>query len=258
MIKIKRARADCPASLNKQENEFKEGDYKKPDVKEALLSMQHRKCCYCEIDLDKSGSLMREIEHYIPRTADDFKNQDGHTQWHLANSWKNLLFSCRNCNNKKRNKHPFGNTGGQRLLVDPTENTCDPENEISFILDDGLLAHNIKGKTSLGSTTTKMLGFNVRTELIGGFLKISLKLQKKINDLLLALLNNNVSQIAALKAELSRSMSAHCEFAAFRRAFMARKIQELNRETIPELEIRHNKEIGRIEIDFPQGAEVRS
>lgn len=255
MIKINRE--DCPPYLNKPEQNFRKRDYANTDVKEAILRMQRRKCCYCEIDLDRSGSLMKEVDHYIPRTAEEFQDQAGNPQWHLANSWTNLLFSCRNCNSKKSNKHPFGNTGGQRLLIDPTEATCDPEDNIDFILDDGLLAHNIKGKTSLGGTTTEMLRFNVRTELIGGFFRISLELQNKINDLLLALLDKNDTRIEALKAELSRSMSAHCEFAAFRRAFMAKKIQVLNRETIPYLERRHNKEIDSIEIDFPKGAEVR-
>ncbi len=255
MIRIKRE--DCPDSLNKPNCEFREQDYAKADVKAKLLSIQHNKCCYCEIDLDKSGSLMKEVDHYIPRKAKDFEDKCASIQWHLANNWKNLLFSCRNCNNKKRSKHPFGNTGVSRLLIDPTEDTCDPENEISFILDEGLLAHNINGKTTLGGTTTKMLDFSVRTELIGGFLRISMALQKKINELIVALLDYNVSQIESLKAELSRSMSAHYEFAAFRRAFVDKKIQELNQEIIPKLEKRHNKAIGRIEIDFPQGAEVR-
>ncbi len=254
MIKINRE--NCPDPLNKPDEEFRKQDYAHVDVKNALLRSQHNKCCYCEIDLDRAGSLMKEVDHYIPHTADGFKNSSGITEWHLANNWNNLLFSCRNCNNKKRNKHPFSNSGASRSLIDPTEDTCNPENEIDFILDDGLLAHNINGKTTLGGTTTQMLGFNVRSELIGGFLRISTVLQSKINELIIALINDNVSQIAELKAELSRSMSAHCEFAAFRRAFIDKKIHELNQQIIPKLEKHHNKTIALIEIDFPQGADV--
>ena len=256
MIKIKRG--NCPPSLDKQEKEFRKGDYKKPDVKEALLSMQHRKCCYCEINLDGSGLLMKEIEHYIPRTAEDFKDENGNPQWHLADSWTNLLFSCRNCNNKKRNKHPFDNTGGQRLLIDPTDSNCDPEDYIGFILDDGVWGHDIRGKILLGRTTSEILGFKERVDLYKKFSKIARAIQIKIDELTFALLNGNTSQVKEITNDLPKIMSAHRECAAFRRAFMAKKMQELNREIIPELERRHNKEIDRVEIDFPQGAEVRN
>jgi len=50
--------------------------------------------------------------------------------------------------------------------------------------------------------------------------------------------------------------SAHCEFAAFRRAFTAKVIREINETAIPELESRFRRTFPRVEIPIPRGAEV--
>lgn len=256
VIKIKRG--NCPPSLDKQEKEFRKGDYKKPDVKEALLSMQHRKCCYCEINLDESGLLMKEIEHYIPRSAEDFKDENGNPQWHLANSWTNLLFSCRNCNNKKRNKHPFDSTGGQRLLIDPTDDNCDPEDYIGFILDDGVLGHDFRGEKPLGRTTIEILGFKERVDLFAKYIKIARAIQIKIDELTFALLNGNTSQVKEITNDLPKIMSAHRECAAFQRALINKKIEDLNATILPKLEKQYNKTLSKISIvNPPKGADTR-
>lgn len=254
VIKIKRA--NCPQSLNKAYNAFRKNDYSNNNVKETLLIMQHRKCCYCEVELDKSGPLTKEVEHYIPKSADDFKDASGNTQWHLANSWTNLLFSCRNCNGKKSNQHPFDQCTGERRLIDPTCEDIDPEEHIDFILDEDFMMHNVRGKTPLGQTTSEMLQFAIRSDLFGGFLKVSLKIEGYIGELIIALINGNNVKCNAMKKDLRRMMSAHCEFAAFRRAFISKKIKRLNEEIIPKLEAEYNNAFDRITIDIPQGAEV--
>ncbi len=254
MIKIKRA--SCPQTLKKDEDAFRKNDYSKDDVKKALLEMQHRKCCYCEINLDTLGSSIREVDHYIPKTAANFKNTSGKTQWHLANSWTNLLYSCRNCNSKKSNKHPFDQITSERRFIDPTFEDTNPENDIDFIIEEDFMMHNMRGKTNLGRTTCEMLQFYARSDLFNGFFKVSLGIKININNLIIALINDNTVECEAIKQKLSNAMSAHREFAAFQRAFIAKKIKSLNEVIIPKLEKMHDKSFDKITIVFPKGAEV--
>jgi uncharacterized protein (TIGR02646 family) len=57
--------------------------YKKPDVKAALDNIYHRKCAYCEQEIEQM-----QVEHYRPK----------HIYYWLAFSWDNLLCVCPFCN----------------------------------------------------------------------------------------------------------------------------------------------------------------
>lgn len=67
--------------------------YKYQDIKEALKSLYHGKCAYCET-YDPSP----HVEHYRPKR--------GGYYW-LAYSWDNLIISCSQCNTKKGNQFPI-------------------------------------------------------------------------------------------------------------------------------------------------------
>lgn len=67
--------------------------YKHKDIKDALMTLYHGKCAYCET-YDPSP----HIEHYRPKR--------GGYYW-LAYSWDNLIISCSQCNTKKGNQFPI-------------------------------------------------------------------------------------------------------------------------------------------------------
>src|SRR4051812_49238117 len=58
-----------------------------------LTAAQNRKCAYCE---DYLRNRMIEVDHIRPKHASEY--------WWLAYSLRNLVASCRSCNNAKSNK----------------------------------------------------------------------------------------------------------------------------------------------------------
>ena len=85
------ASGDYPPSG--QQSALYDSRYKYQDVKDALRSLYHGKCAYCET-YDPSP----HVEHYRPKR--------GGYYW-LAYSWDNLIASCSQCNTKKGNKFPI-------------------------------------------------------------------------------------------------------------------------------------------------------
>ncbi len=57
--------------------------YKKEDVKQALKSLYHQKCAFCESKVEQL-----QVEHFRPKSV----------YYWLAYSWDNLLLACPNCN----------------------------------------------------------------------------------------------------------------------------------------------------------------
>lgn len=254
MIKIRRE--DCPPSLNKHDCDFHENDYAKDDVIEALLRMQHRKCCYCEAKLKKMGPKIKEVDHYIPRSAEEYKGEDGNKQLHLVNKWTNLLYSCRSCNGEKLQQHPYNKLTGELELVDPSDDGTDPEEHIGFILDSEYKAHDIKGKTELGETTCRILKFGERIDLISKFNKIALEIDKCFTELKDAIMFEENADTEAKKRELSRLMSADCEFTGFCRAYIRMKLDKFNEKGIPFITDTIGKTLEVIDIYFPREAET--
>ena len=80
----------------------------KKALAEALLTLAHSKCVFCESLLGVSGDL--EVEHYLCRTR--FPDQ--------VFVWTNLLASCRLCNRAK------GDQDHQNLLLKPDEEDPEP------------------------------------------------------------------------------------------------------------------------------------
>ena len=74
------------------------------DVRRAVSVMQFRKCGYCERIRDHNRES--DVEHFRPKAGvTEVPRHKGY--WWLAYEWKNLLFSCRHCNQQyKMNYFP--------------------------------------------------------------------------------------------------------------------------------------------------------
>lgn len=96
------------------------------DVRTALWLAQHKKCCYCEKEIE----LQREdVEHFRPKAeADRLPGSPlRHGYWWLAYTWENLLFACRQCNEVAKGvKFPL-NHGSTPLIAEehpPGRESC--------------------------------------------------------------------------------------------------------------------------------------
>jgi uncharacterized protein (TIGR02646 family) len=120
--------------------------YRHADVKDALVTLFHGKCAYCE-------SVIRHIdyghiEHYRPKAKYP----------KLAFTWTNLVLACGVCNGSehKGDAFPLKAEGGP--LINPTAE--DPAKHLSFEYDPVAKLASVRGKTTRGDTTTKCLGLN--------------------------------------------------------------------------------------------------
>jgi len=254
MIRIQRCQ--CPPSLDKPDCQFRENDYGRAEVKDALMQMQNRKCCYCETKFFTTGPRISEIEHFIPRSASDFKAENGETLWHLANKWTNLLYACKNCNGIKLGRHPINSITGEYELIDPSSVDIDPEDHIDFIMDDNYNAYKKSGKSILGGKTCAMLKLDERRDLIWGFGTIALDIDKQFKELGEAIMGENDPEIEAKKRTLRQMMSAHLNFSAFRRAYIRMKLSKFNGRVIPHYKDKLGIDVRDIEIKFPSGSEI--
>lgn len=96
---------------------FKKNIYANKDVKNALIAVQHYKCCFCE---SKIGHIDDgDVEHFRPKAASRQAVgapfiQPGY-YW-LAYHWDNLFLACARCNQRhKGNLFPL-QTPGTRAL----------------------------------------------------------------------------------------------------------------------------------------------
>lgn len=109
--------------------------YAKSEVRQSLVDMQHRKCCYCEriIDLtdifpaDASllggSNVEKHIEHFRPKGKSEYR--------HLTNDWSNLLLACNTCNVNKGQKFEEDQYGDP-LCIDPSNPHMDPEDHLEL------------------------------------------------------------------------------------------------------------------------------
>ncbi|PTX61615.1 uncharacterized protein (TIGR02646 family) [Kordia periserrulae] len=91
------------ADPNKRNKAFKFNVYSHADVKEALIKMGKGKCAYCESDI--LATYVGDIEHFRPKGEIEELKPTGNSKpgyYWLAADWDNLLFSCRNCNQKSK------------------------------------------------------------------------------------------------------------------------------------------------------------
>lgn len=136
------------------------------DASEALLTISHGKCCYCETIIDNPASKP-DLEHFRPKSGAlglDGKYDPDHYWW-LATEWANCLPACTKCNVskgkrfpvKKRRAHP-GMTGSQLLAEEPLLlNPCEdnPEEHL-FFSENG----TVSSSTERGQITIEVLALN--------------------------------------------------------------------------------------------------
>ena len=65
------------------------------EYKMEFMKVYNYRCSYCGVSLDILNKRMFEIDHYIPKKADKFKNNNN------ANKIENLVLACQFCNRKK-------------------------------------------------------------------------------------------------------------------------------------------------------------
>lgn len=133
-------------------------------IVESLNNMSHNKCCYCEILLTEQSREMH-VEHF--HYKDKYFNE--------VVMWDNLLPSCRQCNSNK------GTTDTKsEPMIDPTK-----DNPKEYLY---LNMYMIKSKdnsvNSKGKNTVEILELNNRERLVNPRIKISCRLDEKLNLLL--------------------------------------------------------------------------
>jgi uncharacterized protein (TIGR02646 family) len=204
---------------------FRSEIYAHADVKAALLTAQHGKCCFCESQVGADG----DVEHYRPKGgvsngAGAQMQRPGYF-W-LAYEWSNLLLCCGPCNQRfKRNLFPLldPNTrcrdrnsrldAEEPLFINPAEQ--DPEQYISFRREipyavDG----NRVGKETIDALRLDRPALNERR-------RDALERAKLLFQWLLVRANSDLPEVVALAEEtrehLARSVSDAGEFSGMLR-----------------------------------------
>lgn len=145
---------------------FDSETYGHREVKDALATVQHGKCCFCESKVQHIS--YGDVEHFRPKAgwsqdeADDL-HKPGYF-W-LAYAWSNLFLCCQLCNQRfKRNLFPLVDpsqradptirdiSAEQPVMLNPSID--DPEEHIGFRDE---IAY---GKTDRGEHTIDLLGLN--------------------------------------------------------------------------------------------------
>ncbi len=145
---------------------FDDKIYGDQDVKNALKTLQHEKCAYCEGDF--LAFCYGDIEHYRPKGYSQ-QRIGGATirpgYYWLAYDWDNLLLSCELCNRaRKRNVFPLRDPANRAdtpekiaqedpLILDPS-GPDDPRDHIRFV---GNVPEAI---TDAGEQTIALLGLD--------------------------------------------------------------------------------------------------
>lgn len=172
--------------------------------------MQHQKCCYCERRIDTFGTN-QAVEHYRPRKKYPL----------LKFTWTNLLLACARCNGKKSDEFP--KDGRQPILLDPSDQSTDPEDHIAFKVDpDNLtLVGGCVGKrgSRRGQCTINTIDLDAtdhtgyRREYFQNILLIWLW------KLLDAIDHNNTVGLNSAKTKFEELMADDAQLAGFVRAF---------------------------------------
>ena len=128
-------------------------------IKRTLLSLSHKKCCYCESSIVEESKYM-EVEHFYPKS----KYPD------LVMKWDNLLPACKKCNASKRDHDTK-----KEPIIDPTKDT--PKIHLRL--------HNfrVRGIDALGKMTVSVLNLNDQDRLVQKRFAIGNAVQERIENL---------------------------------------------------------------------------
>lgn len=255
MIKINRDRVDCPPGLDTSNRDLVEGDYKHDDVLDALLEIQHFKCCYCEKYLPSVGKSAMWVEHFVARTDISFKDALGNTIWNEANAWGNLLYSCSTCNRSKGKTPPF-DSNGERRLIDPSYCRIDPEDHVEFFIDDVVIFYKERNGSSLGKNTIENLKLKKRTDVYAALRKMELEIASMFSDLVTGLIEGNTVKADSMLADLTKMTSAHQPHASFCRKYVIQKVNKFNNNDLQTINQNYDTQIRPITVQVANGYEV--
>ena len=199
--------------------------YRHRDVVDALLQMQHAKCCYCEIYIADSGAG-KQVEHFRPQSLYE----------DLRYAWDNLLLACAECNHAKLDQFPESESK-EPLLLDPSDPSIDPEDHIAFIVPErptDVLAIQGNGNLPVGLPVARNGSARgaKSIQLVKLYASQHVKRRGEVADKLrhayLFFLTEN-QRIASgtgspekagqLKDDLQEAMQDHSNYAGFARAF---------------------------------------
>lgn len=213
----------------KRKFDFKSGIYGHETVKNALIAMQHDKCCFCESKITHIS--YGDVEHYRPKGGykqDDSEPLQPLGYYWLAYTWDNLLLSCTLCNQQyKKNLFPLLDSDKrarnhhdeiateQPLLINPS--VVNPQEHIGFREE---IPYAINGSV-YGQTTIDALGLDrealnevrrAKLNLIVGLFNVVISANKHPDDLELKKLADELKplleQAALPTAEYSSMVSA--------------------------------------------------
>mgnify|MGYP002777798686 CR=1 FL=1 len=205
--------------------QFDSNIYAHPTVKQALITAQYGKCCFCERLIGTDG----DVEHFRPKQA--YKQGAGEPlqrpgYYWLAYEWDNLYLSCPSCNQRhKQNLFPLKDLAlratdhtqnlsqEEPLFVDPGKEN--PEDYIGFR---GEFAFAING-SSKGEATWRALELNDGGRKLPEArlqrLQLLKQLQQIINVANQQPMNSDLqNQAREAQALLNKSVFAQSEFSA--------------------------------------------
>ena len=134
--------------------EFDSGIYGGKTVKNALMKIQHNKCCFCESSLHAQHG---DVEHFRPKGGWMQEEKDKLSEvgyYWLAYDWDNLFLACQKCNQTfKKNFFPIENPNDRAL-----NHTHDIKKELHLIINpsiDNPQEHLLFKKEIITFKTTK-------------------------------------------------------------------------------------------------------
>ncbi len=226
--------------------------YKGADVRDAMRTMFHRKCAYCETFY--APAMPDDVEHYRPKAAYlDRGKQHKPGYWWLAMEWSNLLPSCADCNRAraqeivgverrmaagKANQFPLG-TGSVRgtptkgvtrekaLLLDPTVD--DPAEHLEFLPDGGVRPTEVGGKDDARGRATIDVVALQRRDLVDARAAAALATRAAITHVV-----ETLDDIARFESMPGLSKKQRDALLADFRARLARNLRELEAKANPE------------------------
>ena len=134
--------------------------YRNKEIKEALETIFHGKCAYCESKVTTTG--YGEIEHFCPKSNSRCIN--------LTFEWSNLLLSCQKCNDAghKGTKFPL-DADDNPLLINPTDEKTDINIHLRFSWD-SIIGTRVEGIDTRGQVVEDIFDLNsqrgTRKELV--------------------------------------------------------------------------------------------
>lgn len=188
-------KAEIRAASTPQAREKAQNKYRHKQIKEALITMFHGKCAYCESRI--THITYGHIEHFKPKALPEYHD--------LAVDWTNLLLACDRCNGTENKGVKFPGPADGGPLVNPIEEN--PEQHFRFDFDPVTRLANVLGISERGETTWKALGLN-RPELVRQRSGFVMKLR---------VLATFCQQDASARELIEAAVADDAEYAAFAR-----------------------------------------